>query len=473
MEHRRWMGVVLAMSLGFLALGCEGDTIIQEAGDTFSEYTYQGNFGEPCLHCHSTAVEDVLDTNHSFAFEDLGESQENLYCLQCHTTGFDSEVSFGDTEIADENRGPDEHGYDDYIGIDTEEAAARRLALEAVQCENCHGPMGPNFNAHKPDISFSTHYVGTESTSLCEKCHHTQVEEWVESGHANAAGGNIDDFNDEHYATSSSCGPCHTSEGFIAANDVAYADYEFGDERSFIGCPTCHDPHKGEAGGGNYAQLRNVTAEEVQYTFPLDPGEEGVPTMEGYGPAQTCVQCHHARRDNDDIDEQITLGDSHFGPHHSNQMDMYIGAGSYEIPGYTYDGVHQHQGITLACVECHMVRETELHGELVDHPFHTWEPTVENCLPCHAGIPDFDVNGMQTQIQGKLDQLAVLHGYIDFADLEANWDSEAPGVLVWEREALYAAFFIYDDGSTGLHNPTYANSLLDNAIAYTILMQGP
>ena len=30
----------------------------------------------------------------------------------------------------------------------------------------------------------------------------------------------------------------------------------------------------------------------------------------------------------------------------------------------------------------------------------------------------------------------------------------------------YAAFFIYDDGSLGIHNPAYANSLLDNAIAY-------
>jgi hypothetical protein len=461
------------MSLGFLALGCDGDTIIQEVGADFSLYSYQGNFGEPCLHCHSTNVDNVLTTNHSFAYEDLGESQSNLYCLQCHTVGFDSYVEYGDTEILDENRGPDEHGYDDYVGVDTEEAAARRLALEAVQCESCHGPMGPNFNAHKPEISFSTHYVGTETTSLCEQCHHTQVEEWVESGHANAAGGNIDDFNDEHYAHSSSCQPCHTSEGFIEANDPAYADYEFGEEVSFIGCPTCHDPHKGEAGGGNYAQLRNITAEEVQYTFPYEPGDPEVPTMEGYGPAQTCAQCHHGRRDTDNVLGQIADGYGHFGPHHSNQMDMYIGGGSYQIPGYTYDGVHQHQGITLACVECHMVRETELHGELVDHPFHTWEPTVENCLPCHAGIPDFDVNGLQTTIQGKLDQLAVLHGYTDFADLEANWDSEAPGVLVWEREAIYAAFFIFDDGSLGLHNPTYANSLLDNAIAYTILMQGP
>lgn len=465
------MGVVLATSLGFLALGCEGDTIVQEIGETFTEYSYQGNSGEPCLHCHSTTVDNVLTTNHSYAFEDLGESQDNLYCVQCHTTGFDSEVAFGDTEIADANRGPDLYGYDDYVGIDTEEAAERRAALENVQCESCHGPMGPNFNAHKPLISFSTHFVGTESTSLCAKCHGTQVEEWVESGHANAAGGDIVAFNEEHYAGIASCQPCHTSEGFIKANDPAYADYEFGDEVSFIGCPTCHDPHVGEAGGGNYAQLRNTTAEEVQYTYPYEPGDPEVPTMEGYGPAQTCVQCHHARYNTASVEGQILEGSSHFGPHHNPQMDMYIGAGSYEIPGYTYERVHQHQAITVACVECHMVREVELHGELQDHAFHTWEPTVDNCLPCHAGIPDFNVDGLQTTIQEKLDQLAGLFGYIDFADLEENWDSTDPAVATWEREALYAGFFVYEDQSLGLHNPTYANSLLDNAIAYTMSMQ--
>jgi hypothetical protein len=473
MKHRFSLGIILAVSLVFASFGCKGDTGAQgpegPPGEGFSEYTYQGNAGEPCNHCHATTVDNVMTTNHDQAYDDLGDSQTNLYCLQCHTTGFDSEVAFGDTAIADENRGPDLNGYDDYYGVEGEEAAERRLVLEAVQCESCHGPMGPEFNSHKPDISFSTHMVDSVSTSLCYKCHHGQIEEWEESGHANAAGGDIDAFNSEYYTNSSSCQPCHTSEGFIKAQDPRYATYEFGDDRSFIGCPTCHDPHQGEAGGGNYAQLRTADAEDVQYTFPHDPGEAEVPRMEGYGPAQTCVQCHHARRDTDDVNDQLQNGSSHFGPHHSAQMDTYIGAGSYEIAGYTYDGTHAHQGISIACVECHMVRDTLLHGAVEPHAFHTWEPTVNNCLPCHSGIPDFDVNGLQTAIQTKMDSLAVLHGYLDFHDLETNWDSEDAAVQVWEREALYAAFFIFDDGSLGVHNPDYANALLDNAIAYTLL----
>ncbi len=477
---RHWLGVVVAVSLAFVSYGCEGDQGPQGAegpegppGEGVAPNTYFGGSGEPCMHCHSGNVGTVATTGHSEAYEDLGDSQTNLYCLQCHTTGFDSQVAFGDTAIADANRGPDIYGYDDYYGVEGLEAAERRDALENVQCESCHGPMGPEFNTHSPDISFSTHFVGTESTSLCFKCHGTQINEWVNSGHANAAGGDIDAFNDEHYAHSSTCQPCHTSEGFIEANDRRYATYEFEEEVSFIGCPTCHDPHIGEAGGGNYAQLRNVSPEEVQYTFPYQPGDEEVPTMEGYGPAQTCVQCHHARRSTSNVQGQIANGDAHFGPHPSPQMDMYIGAGSYQIPTFTYASTHQHQSISLACVECHMVRDTLLHGEVVPHPFHTWEPTTNNCLPCHAGAPDFDMNGAQTQVQAKMDSLAVLHGFTNFADLEANWDSEAAGVQVWEREAIYAAFFVYDDGSLGVHNPAYANSLLDNAIAYTLANQNP
>jgi len=57
------------------------------------------------------------------------------------------------------------------------------------------------------------------------------------------------------------------------------------------------------------------------------------------------------------------------------------------------------------------------------------------------------VNGLQTEIEGKLDQLAGLFGYADFVDLEENWDGSDPSVQVWEREALYGAFFVFEDQS--------------------------
>ena len=113
--------LLLLLALGLIFAGCEGDR--GPAGPpgepgTISPYTYVGNAGEPCQHCHGTIVATWEETGHEEAYRDLDdEDRANFYCLQCHTTGWDSEVSFGDTEIAPGNRGPDENGFDDYVGV--------------------------------------------------------------------------------------------------------------------------------------------------------------------------------------------------------------------------------------------------------------------------------------------------------------------------------------------------------------------
>ena len=479
LRHVLGMFGILALSL----VGCDGDQGPSgppgpqgpegpegPPGASFSEFSYQGNFGEACQHCHSSTVEGVLTTNHTNAYLDLGAEQDNLYCLQCHTTGFNCTVTLGDTDLDPANCEEPSDGYSGYIGDDTELGAERRLALEGVQCEACHGPMGPDFNAHRPEVSFSTHDdpATGESTSLCYKCHSFQVEEWKTSGHANAADGDLEAL--QRWARGS-CNGCHSSEGFIERFDSRYPSGSIsGDGISFIGCPTCHDPHAGEMGGGNEAQLRTTEPSEVNYTYPWEPGDEEAARMEGYGPGQTCAQCHKARRNTDNVLGQIANGYGHFGPHGSPQMDMFIGAGSYEIPGFEYDRDHAHENvITDGCVRCHMRFETEAApgGAAPEgHTVHDFMPDVENCQACHEGITDFDVNGQQTSVAARLDQIGVLMGYADWAALEEALDDDNPGWTVAQREAVYGAVFVSSSGDLGVHNPSYANSLLDNAIAY-------
>ncbi|MBD3335518.1 MAG: hypothetical protein GF355_08375 [Candidatus Eisenbacteria bacterium] len=472
--------IVLLILPVLVFLGCEGDEGPAgppgpqgPPGDTF-EFSYIGGRGEECIHCHSGNVANVLLTGHNEAYDGLDEEdKDDPYCLQCHTTGWDSEVEFGDTEI--DEYGPNPDGYDDYFGVDSEEADERREALEGVQCEACHGPAGPDFNIHEPAVSFATRFENGESLSLCDPCHETQLEEWVESGHGHGEEGQLDimEFQTEHFIDNEHCARCHYSEGFIFANDPAFADYELPADHlySFIGCVTCHDPHEGETGQGNIYQLRTVGDVEVVYHPGLEPGDPGVPVYTDYGTSQICASCHHGRRDADHVAGQIESGYAHFGPHSSPQMDMFIGAGCYEIDGYEYDGDGVHESLLEGrdgCVECHMVRETFLHGETVMHSFHTFSPTPENCTDtgCHGDLPDFDYNDVQTDIGGLLDDIAELFGYTDAADFYENWDSEADGVEPWEREVAYAFFFVYNDGSMGVHNPEYAFSLLENAIDY-------
>ncbi len=467
--------LVLLLILPLLAMtGClKGDTGPAGADGSDGEdgwrfdWTYLGS--DYCNHCHSPLVDQVASTPHTNAYTNLdAEDQDNPYCLKCHVTGWDSPVNYGDTEITE--YGPDIFGYDDYWGVEGSEAADRRAALEGVQCESCHGAAGPNLMEYHGEISFATRTEGETSLSLCSPCHSGQLSEWAESGHAHHGELSIEEFNAEYYANGSSCTPCHTSEGFIMANDPAYADYELpGDHlNSFIGCVTCHDPHVGEDGGGNDDQLRQIGDVEVEYHPGFEDGDAELPKMSGYGNGQICGQCHHAKRDTENVEGQIADGYGHFGPHYSSQMDMYIGAGCYEIEGKEYDGGHVHQtAVTDACVSCHMVRVEEIHGESQAHAFHSFTPEVGNCEPCHMGLPDFDYNGVQTAVQGLMDDLATRFGYADAAamlDHDTGWDNEGEGVLPWQRAAAYALYFVGNDGSLGVHNPTYARDLLGNAI---------
>jgi len=476
MKGRNGFGLLLAMAIAFVSFGCEGDTGPQgpegpegPAGPpgNISEFAYQGDFGTPCLHCHATTINDYVTTNHRFAYDDLAAlgEEDNLYCLQCHTTGFNCEVDEDTGEIIEGSCSEPNDGYSGYIGDDSEEGLARKEILEGVQCESCHGPMGPDFNAHQPEISFSTW-----DNSLCAGCHDAQIDEWETSGHALSAGGDPEALTEEWGR--SSCDYCHTSEGFIRTYDASYTSYTFTPPLSQIGCPTCHDPHVGENGGGNEAQLRTIAPVTLSYYDPADP--DNAPTAEGYGPGQTCMQCHKARRDFNNVTAQIASGSGHFGPHASPQTDMFIGDGSYEIPGYDYDdryGAHQ-TVVVDGCPTCHMAFTEDAGGHIV----HNFMPDVENCQGCHPSATDFDVNGVQTEIQGKMDEFAQLLGYIDADDLAENLNDEATGNRtwpVWQREAVYGFIFVYNSGDRGVHNQNYANALLDNAIAYAELNLAP
>jgi len=144
---------------------------------------------------------------------------------------------------------------------------------------------------------------------------------------------------------------------------------------------------------------------------------------------------------------------------------MFIGAGSYEIPDYTYEGPDQgHNALIITgCPRCHMGFSEDAGGHVV----HNFMPDIEVCtVGCHVGATDFNINGVQDSVVAKLDRIAVLMGYTDFETLELTLDEDN---LVWEacqREAVYGAVFVYNSGDLGVHNKKYAFSILDNAEDY-------
>lgn len=284
-----------------------------------------------------------------------GADETNLYCVQCHTVGFDAKVSYGDTVVTDP--GPDLSGFDDYWPPMNAEDSSRVEALKNVQCESCHEPMGPTIYDYTPIVNFYTGMNDDPEPSICSKCHE-QVEEWQGSGHGmvlQTHGMTIEEFSDEW---DGSCADCHTGEGFAAANDGYWVAQPEPDILHLIGCQACHDPHDAT----NDHQLRNLDDYSVVYDSMY------AATFTDYGTAQICVQCHHARRNNSNVAGQITNGYAYFDPQGSPQMDMFLGTGCYEIvepAGYGIDPgarLHAHQTMAPvnpasaneACVTCHM-----------------------------------------------------------------------------------------------------------------------
>jgi hypothetical protein len=454
----KWLGWVLILTPILWFVACEGPEGPQgpqgNVGPINQGYSYLGDDANTCNHCHDGTVSEWFTTGHHEAYEALvlGGDETNLYCVQCHTTGFDAEVEYLDSVVV--NYGPDLTGFDDYWPPVTSEDSMRVEALKNVQCEACHGPMGPTIYEHAPNVNFYTGMIDDAEPSMCAKCHE-QVEEWQESGHGMVLehhGMTPEEFNDEFNAFSS-CWECHTAEGFASANDSYWEAQGRPEMAHLIGCQGCHDPHDAT----NDHQLRNLDDVTVEYDSMY------VATFTGYGNAQICVQCHHARRDNDHVADQIANGYDHFGPHGSPQMDMALGSGSYEIDGYTYSRTHLHQNSDESCVTCHM--EMRSHSDPLGWSGgHTFEPTDATCQDavCHSAAPpaNWDYGGTTTEIDGLMTDLETLIG------VDPEYYGDPDSTTVDQRMAAYAYVFVANDGSHGVHNPEYARSLLENAIDY-------
>lgn len=435
------------------------------AGENWQAWAWVGNNGASCYTCHQSKVTEWQTTGHPDAFQLLVTAGEddNPYCLQCHTLGWDAPVAQGDTSVTD--HGLDFSGYDDFWPAADAEDTARLHALEGVQCESCHSSMGPGMYDHSPEISLATS-PNEGGTAACATCHAGQLAEWTMGAHdfISRTGETIDDFTAEWNRTS--CWECHGAQGFLAANDPDYAGSLPGAVLNQVGCVTCHDPHNAT----NAIQLRNVTAQEVVY----NPNTPEI-SFTDRGNSQLCVQCHHARRDAANVEGQVHGTGTLRGPHESPQMDMFLGTGCFEIAGRTYDRGSEsvgHKSISdgNGCVACHMEIETSpTSGAQVRN--HSFEPTTTACQLCHPGLADFNFNNGQTDIAALMGQIEAFFG-VPGDSLSSTTYTGAPYTSAADsmflnpvyREAVYGYLFVKNDASLGVHNPTYANSVLQNAL---------
>ncbi len=289
--------------------------------------------------------------------------------------------------------------------------------------------------------------VGTSSVlaqeNACTDCHNdTTVITGKKTGWSESMHGTGESYG---RGTRAGCAACHSGGAFsdMVAAGLTPNTVEVGDPNpTRQGCRTCHQIHTSYT----VADWALETYAPVAL-FAL----EGV-TYDG-GKGNLCVNCHQPRRAIADADPNgvIRVTSTHWGPHHGPQSTMLLGkAGGGDVIGFP--SAHA-MLVRDTCVTCHIGQDDS----------HTFEPVMSACVVCHPDATNFDIKGVQTEVEGLIAQvgdLLVAKGLLDEEGHPVVGDYPAA-----ESSALWNYIYIvFEDGSLGVHNPHYTKAMLEAAL---------
>jgi hypothetical protein len=246
--------------------------------------------------------------------------------------------------------------------------------------------------------------------------------------------------------TSSSCAGCHSGGAFSAmvAAGLNPGAVENGDPHpTRQDCRACHQIHTTYT-AADFALETNAPV--ALYAI------EGAEYDGGSG--NLCANCHQPRRGFPAAENGVISGISeHWGPHHGPQSAMLLGVAG---AGATGSPSSHYMMIEDTCVGCHMGADRS----------HTFEPDVAACQACHADAENFDINGLQTDVQAQLDEIGA--ALVEAGVLSENTPDGHPTVTEAPEgiaTALYNWLYIsHEDKSLGVHNPAYTKALLQAAL---------
>ncbi len=295
------------------------------------------------------------------------------------------------------------------------------------------GPAGPEGPAGPPAMA---------SDLSCTECHNDtnvidgKANSWAASVHGSGiatayAGGRTD------------CAGCHSGNGFsaaIAAGIDNAAPQESADVNpSRPDCRACHQIHTSYT-GDDWA---------LETTDPVTLIASG-DTYDG-GEGNLCANCHQPRTAFPEAtDGMVTVSSTHWGAHHGPEAVLLLGTGGGG--GVEGSPSAHYSTVENTCVHCHL-------GDGANHSF---MPTVDACTVCHADATSLDINGVQTEVEAKLEEVK--------AALTAKGLLDAEGTIVVgdypedQAAALWNFLLVEEDKSLGVHNSTFTNALLDAAL---------
>jgi len=414
--------------------------------------TFLGKDYTACTLCHASKQAGFNATGHATALsgqisDPTGHFRDS--CIACHSLGYD-------TALVAVNAGFDDVASDlgwEFPVLATNNWDDMPLALQQksnVQCENCHGPAQEHMRTGG-DISKITVNLSAGNCSQChdKKTHHVKSTEWKDSSHAIG-----------YVFRGGSCGACHSTAGYINANDPGMNEYDVevpvtGTDMEGVTCATCHDPHSPGAGAH---QLRSIDSVTLANGFEITQGGDGL----------ICMACHHDRYE---ANSRAAQGRT---PHHGTQSDILFGENAIEY-GQDLPSSRHWDVVEDSCAQCHMQEnpadspayaENKVGGHSFmlsyDDGTNAVVHLTETCISCHGEIEDFNfggadfdldgtVEGVQKEVSDMMEELAQLLDEGDYSEESGD-------------KANYNLAMITDDGSLGVHNPKYVAALLRSSL---------
>lgn len=305
----------------------------------------------------------------------------------------------------------------------------------------CDGPQGPEGPRGLLGPAGPQGDQGINPSDQCGTCHNVSTtilakqKQYQQSQH----------FLGTAYprASSATCAPCHSNEGFrqkIAGETVTGQT-----DPTPVNCRTCHNIHTGYTA----ADFALSTEAPVLLTGVM-------PTTEvvDIGKGNLCANCHQTRPSSNGLSvggPNVNITSTHWGPHYGTQSNILSGNSGFEIAGsLSYTNSAHTTAADDGCVTCHTMS-------------HDLKPTVNSCKVCHSTAANFDINGVQTEIEALADTLHNKLMAAGLADEEGHAVVKSD-VTSAQAGALMNYLLIHSDGSHGVHNKNYTKALLQNSI---------
>jgi hypothetical protein len=270
---------------------------------------------------------------------------------------------------------------------------------------------------------------------LSETNRSTIQDQWEKSPHANS----MNTKDERERMNKTGCAHCHTAQGYwevILGRKKSTAPYK---NATGITCEACHFSEQGDSGQS-----------------PLRAGDV----------QKACTGCH-----------DIMVQNNPEGFSSCPQGSLVKGAGGAEFEGRTYPS-SSHANLRKNCAGCHMAKspQQEKFSLVGEHTFRVIskgeKPEIFNkngCLECHDQMSLEFLRKSQAKTQKLLKTLARL------LPQKLNLNSEKPeenpkfpqdpSMNKMEAMAAYNYYQILKDGTIGVHNPNYINTLLEDSIA--------